>query len=555
MEVEFGKGLNILTGETGAGKSLLMGAIGLAQGKRADSIQVGKNSQKCIVELVFKFDPASKRLSVFHSAEWYDSDCEEQLVIRREISLSGKSRAFINDTPVKLDELKQLAEELIDLHGQHEDQKIVDTAKQISILDQYAGLEDKVKVYKNFLNKYLNIKKQIFSLREKESEAKRRSDYLAFQINELKTANLVDGEEEALEQELKILHSAEQLGETLQLSLEVLDRGEESVCGRLVNIERKLQKITSIHKNIEEETAKLNQARILIEDAAAELERIGESIENNPSRLSYIEERLSILHRLKTKFAASSVSELIGLLNQFREEYAKTEQLEEEINNLQFELKQMEDDMVPLALEIEEQRKKAALVLASEIEKILHEVGLNKGTFRIDVSRLHKEGVEVESGIWINQNGINHVEFLIQTNPGQPIEPLHSIASGGEVSRIMLALKAALAHRIQPAVLIFDEIDTGISGEIALKVGHVMDRLSETHQMIVITHLPQIASRGTKHFKIYKEVIDQNTYSRIKELQPEERIHEIAVIMSGEHPTANTLQSAWELLNLGKRSA
>ncbi len=552
IEVEFASGLNILTGETGAGKSLLLGALNLAQGRRFDSSLLAQKGKKCIVELEFRFDSEPESIRQFQDSDWYEADLYKCLIIRREITSSGKSRSFINDTPVLLDELKALTEYLIELHGQHEGQQILESKNQILALDQYAGITAQVQAYETIFDEYNKLIKEVDVLKASEAESKRKADYLKYQIDEIKKADIQYGEEQLLEQELKLLHHAELLVETLGHAIHVLDRDDESINRRLIEQEKKLSKITDIHDKIQEEIVKLEQARILIEDAVSELERIGGSIEANPKRLAYLEERLSLYHKLKTKYSATSADQLIDIVKELEQNYSQLEEQEGKITKLEKKIDEIIPEITKIGFDIENERIKAASELSRKIESILAEVGLNKSEFKIEVDRIKSDGVEIEKGIKANKSGFNQVTFLIRTNPGQPVAPLSSIASGGEISRTMLALKAALVQRIKPAVLIFDEIDTGISGETALKVGYVMDRIAESNQMIVITHLPQIASRGSQHFKIYKEVIDGNTFSRIKKLTPEERINEIAVIMSGDAPTTSTLKSARELISLKK---
>lgn len=553
VEVEFGPGLNVLTGETGAGKSLLMGALGLILGRRAESALLSASGQKCVVEAEFNLSGQPELLQRFAGAEWHEEGLESSLIVRREITASGKSRAFINDTPVNLPELRQLTEELIDLHGQHEGQHLMETSRQLAILDRYAGLTERVAEFGRVFSAYRNCRQEAENLRAQETEAKRRSDYLNFQVQELRDAQISVDEESQIDKELRFLHHAEQLGETLQQAIQTLDRQDDAVSSRLAEQTRQLERIASLHDKLAAELGKIEQARILIEDATRELEAIGESIDLDPRRLAFLEERLSLYHRLKLKYGARSSDELVAMLADFERELASIGRIDERVVELEAEADRLSEQLVSFGASLTEARKAAAAELQSSVEATLREVALVRAEFYIDLQPLASaEGVWLNAETKARADGLDAVAFMIRTNAGQAFGPLGSIASGGELSRVMLSVKAALAARMELAVLIFDEIDTGISGEIALKVGRVMERIAEKHQLIVITHLPQIASRGNRHYYIYKEVIENNTYSRVRELSQEERVSEIAKIMSGENPTANALQSAWELLRLGR---
>lgn len=550
LEIGFSSGLNILTGETGAGKSILLGAIGLILGRRADT-SVVISDEKCIVEAEFRLDES--QLRILHNS-YDDFDVEgDTLILRREISKSGKSRAFINDSPVNLQTLKSVTEPLIDIHGQHDGQLLMDEEVQLEILDQYASITDQVIAFGRQLAEWKKIEKQILELQTQESEAKRQTDYYQFQVQELQKAELNIEEETQIEQELQLLENAGLIGETLSKAVYILDEADESVCNQLSGLIKSLDKIAPLSKNITSESQKIADALTLLNDAALEMQAIQQNLDVDPRRLEYLNERINVINRLKLKYNTKTVSELINIQKEFEDKIQMYDSIEGAIIELQKESQNIAEKLIVKGLEIERLRIQAANDLSETVLNTLKEVGLIKTNFRIEVTRLITPNGYLSidgSNIQPTSKGINTVRFMVQTNLGLPWGALAQVASGGEISRVMLAIKSALAEKMKLSVLIFDEIDTGISGEVARKVGRVMEKLSEKHQILTITHLPQIASRGKHHFFIYKEMKNERIISQIRKLNLEERVLEIAKMMSGENPTPNALQSARESLSL-----
>ncbi|MCS6905305.1 MAG: DNA repair protein RecN [Bacteroidia bacterium] len=549
VEIEFSQALNILTGETGAGKSILLGAIGLILGKRADASVILDPEQKCIVEAEFWVKLTPEIIQILEQAEIEPS---EHIILRREISPNGKSRAFINDTPANLNTLRSLTSIVVDLHSQHEGIQLMQEDYQLNILDQYAGLQNEVSSFAESLTELRKIDKKIQDLRQQEAEAKRQIDYYRFQVEELRKANLSIEEEEQIEQDLMIMQNAEQIREVLLTNINTLYESDLSVTNQLASISKALEKIASLSPDINEELQKLEEASYLIADAVSGLQRIADLTEYDPSQLATLSERQSVYNRLKLKYGVRETKELLALQQEFEQKLGQFESIDEDIADLEKQKKQMQTALVLKGLEIEAARKQAAIHLANSINQSLKEVGLSKAEVQIAVERLLNPNglLEIENQkIQPDSKGINQVRFMIRTNEGLPMGPLSAIASGGELSRVLLAIKTALAEKMQLAVLIFDEIDTGISGEVAMKVGKVMEKIAQKHQIITITHLPQIASRKAKHFFIYKQIENGRTYSRIRVLSTEERVYEIAKMMSGENPSSFALQSAGELIN------
>ena len=536
VDISFPAGLNILTGETGAGKSMLMGAIGLILGKRAEASALLFPDKKSVIEAVFlPEDPA-----LIQSIEGMDDlDWESgELILRREISPAGKSRAFINDSPVNLNLLRAVASALVDLHGQHDGQQLLEPAFQLRLLDQYAGIQAQTEAFALLYRNWSKLAREIDAMIAQEAEAKRQSDFLRFQTEELNKANLSEEEEQRIDQELNLLEHAETIRETVGKNLFELFEDELSVYNRISNITRSLEKAGSLEERIAIEANRLNDLKYQMDDIASELQKIIDGIDTDPKTLTKLQERQSLYNKLKLKYGVKSVTELIALREQFAAQLLQFDTLEERIQESQALLQSYFQQVTEAGNLLSAARNTAAAELSQRIQQELPEVGLAKAAFQISLIAQRT----------CSATGFDEIRFMIRTNPGSPFGKLEDIASGGEISRVMLAIKAALAEKAALSVLIFDEIDTGISGEVALKVGKVMEKLAQNHQILTITHLPQIAGRGEHHFFIYKELKDGKTFSRIRKLSFDDRVQEIAVMMSGENPSAAALASARELL-------
>lgn len=549
-QVTFPGGLNILTGETGAGKSLLVGALGLIMGKRADSSAVFFPDTKCIVEAGFG-DFSRNLHKKLESYEDFDFE-DGQLIIRREISPSGKSRAFINDTPASLQLVKEISNMLVDLHGQHENQSLLLPDQQMAVLDAFVGNQ---KLLSKFSKKLAGLKEtqaEIRQLERKESEAQNRQDFLDFQIEELKEANLQVEEEEQLEQELNLLQNSEEIRDALAFACETLyNREELSVHQQVSEVVGQLEKFSNVGEEYKNYVEQLIESRELLKETSFALQNMLDAVDSDPERLSFIEERLAIYHNLKLKYKLRSGAELVELYEKLCEQADEFASLEGRITELRKLEVEQKENVMALGLELEESREKGRHALEEQINNLLTEVGFNEARLMMKIERNFQENGDLEiegKHIRATSSGINKVTFLIRTNPGLPMGPLSQIASGGEISRVMLAIKSALADRLEFPVLIFDEIDTGISGEIANKVGRVMQQLAERFQIISITHLPQIASKGHDHFMILKEVNNGRTISSVRKLGLDERIYQLARMISGDDPSESAIKNALEMI-------
>ncbi len=548
-EVEVPSGLNILTGETGAGKSLLVGALGLIIGRRLDNSAIFLSEEKCIIEAVFTH-LAPSILQQLKAMDEFDLD-DNMIVIRREARPNGKSRAFINDTPVSLQTLRQVGELLLDLHSQHENQYLLASDKQIDLLDAFAGSEEQVLIFQRSLSECHQLAKEIRELETKEASMRQQYDYISHQVSELEEAQLQPGEEEELESELKLLQNAEDIRESLEFAVNQLYHQDVSIYSQLSEVTDALDKIQDVNHELESNYQRMIEAQEILKEATFSLQNFLESAESNPERLNIVEERLGLYHSLKLKHGVKTGEELISKYESLGEQLQDVNSMEERITSLKKTYREQLVALSELGVAIESLRKEAKQALEDAINQLLAEVGFKKAHFHVMIERNVQEDGDLEiedQRLKALPSGINRVEFLIQTNPGVPAGPLAQIASGGEISRVMLAIKAALADKSEFPVLIFDEIDTGISGEIANKVGNVMHQLASKYQILAITHLPQIAARGDQHFKLIKKVEGNKTTSSVKQLSLVGRVHELATMMSGEHPTESALRSAQEMI-------
>jgi len=549
LDMRLGEGLNILTGETGAGKSLLLGAIGLILGKRVDYSFIFNPEEKCIVEAEFVGIPLG---TVNELRKYEDFDLEgDQIVLRREASANGKSRAFVNDTPVSLQVIKEVTSLLVDLHGQHENQRLLEADQQVSLLDQFAGNMDLVKEFGRHWQRCNELTKQISALEQEDLQAKQQHEFITFQLQELQNLTLTDEAEQSLEQELGLLQHAEEIKEALTESTGKLYEEDNSAYGILAETLKLLQQASSINPSIRAQQLRLEEAIDLVRDVTRQLGHIADNIDTDPQSLAKLQSEYDLLNKLKLKHGKKTASELGELRSIWQQQVKRVSSLGDEIIRTQQQLELQWAELAECGLNIEQKRLLAAPLIQDSVNKMLEEVGLEHARFQVDVKRsIHPDGPLTVEGkpTRVSSNGINQIEFMIRTNQGMPMGALNQTASGGEISRVMLAIKAALASKAELSVLIFDEIDTGISGATAQKVGKVMQKLSNQYQVIAITHLPQIASKGHQHFRIFKEIANGKTHSDVVKLLPNERVTEIARMLSGEEPTHAALQNAQELL-------
>lgn len=534
LDITFGNGLNIITGETGAGKSIILGALSLILGQRVESKYFYNQDKKCVIEGVFKV--SDHELKELFEAE--DLDFSDENILRREIAIDGKSRAFINDTPVNLNTLKYIGERLIAIHSQHATLEINNSDFQLLVLDSVAGQQDLLAKYKSELKQLKLNEQTLRDLEDKALEASNKQDYEQFLFDELAAANLVSDEQNQLEQELQKLTHAEGIKISLNNCLQLLDESEHNVIGQLKEAAHTLKNVEQYDKEIEALAERLRSVNIDLKDISFELSKIEENTLHNAELLQTTQDRLNLIYTLQQKHKVSSVEELIVIKQQLEAGLSESASYHEKIDLLKKTIAQQQSDLFKQAEQISENRKKAAVKVQEHITEVLHNLGMPNARLLVHLQEENQ----------LRKDGINQIGFLFSANLGQAPAPVQKIASGGELSRLMLAIKSLLAKNTSLATLIFDEIDTGISGETALKVGQVMEKLSENMQIISITHLPQIAAKGKNHYFVYKSEQDHKTSTGIKKLDDSERILAIAEMLSGKNPNEFALQNAKALL-------
>jgi len=534
VKVDFPSNLSIITGETGSGKSILLGALSLLLGQRAESDLVNDKAKKCIVEGVFISD--SEELKNFFSQN--DLDYGAEITIRREVSPEGKSRAFINDTPVTLVQLKAVTSRLIDIHSQHENLLLNESEFQLSVLDAYASHKTTITEYRKKFLRYKSVAKELDELVNKETESAKEKDYLEFQLKEMLDANLVEGEEKTMEEELEFLTHSEQIKEILVISGGVIKSGDANVISLLSEVKNKLSSIASYNPKLGELLERLNAAIIELKDMGAEVEFLEEKINFDSERVSFLTEKLEFLYHLFHKHHVKTIGELLKIRNGIDERLNSISSLENSIVKLTGEKETLHKQLKNLAENISAGRGKTIPVLQSEIQKNLVLLGMPDAQFKIEIKPTGDFG----------NYGTDAVKFLFSANKGKELREVEKVASGGELSRVMLVIKSLIAKYTELPAIIFDEIDSGVSGKVAGQVGELVLKISKSMQVMMITHLPQIASRGNAHFLVYKENENNKTVTRIKELSAGERIEEIARMISSGKPGASALKTASELL-------
>lgn len=536
LEISFADKLNIITGETGAGKSILLGALNLVLGERADNSILNSSGEKCVVEASFK-NFFERDFGVVFSKN--DLPYEDEMILRREIYTGGKSRAFVNDSPVTLNILKEIAERLIDFTTQNEKQILLRTSEQLNVLDEFGGLLKLREEYKKFFEETRVLENEIAQLKNHQNDLQQKLDFLSFQLKELQEANLQEGELENLEAERKVLENANLIAENIYIARQQLYENENSAYEQIARSANLIDKISSFNPQIAEVSQQIQNLKFSVKNADEILSGILNSINLDPKRMEFVEERISTYYSLMKKHRVQKTEELIRLREELSEKVSSIETSDEKISLLEEKLSENKNILSQKANALSEKRKKTALTLSKKIISLLREVGIAYPQFMIDINQRE------ELSSW----GKDEIEFLISTNKGVEPAPLHRIASGGEISRVMLAVKSALAGEFGTHTIIFDEIDTGVSGEVALRVGKVMESLAQNHQVLCITHIPQIASRGKSHYMVFKKVENNKTATQIKKLSERERVFEIAKLISGEKPAVSAQKTAEQLIN------
>ena len=538
LDIDFTPGFSVITGETGAGKSIILGAIGLLLGQRADVKAIKNGTSKCIVEAHFRI--ASYGLETFFNELDLEYDPEE-CILRREVSANGKSRAFINDTPASLTQMKALGEKLIDIHSQHQNLLLNKEGFQLTILDILAQDEKQLSAYKQVYTQYKNTCKELDTLIEQAEKSKQDEDYLRFQLEQLEEAGLKEGEQTILEQEAETLSHAEDIKAGLYRAGLLIDNAESnSILSQTKECIQALQGISPVYTPASEWTERLQSCYIELKDIAHDLSSAEEDVEFNPERLDYVNQRLNLIYNLQQKHRTDSVEELIDLAKKYQKQLNDIASFDDRISELRTKKDTLYNKVLEQAALLTRLRTGSAHLIEEQMKKLLIPLGMPNVRFAVELS-LRKEP---------DINGTDNVSFLFSANKNSPLQNVASIASGGEIARVMLSLKAMIAGAVKLPTIIFDEIDTGVSGSIAEKMALIMrDMGRQNRQVVSITHLPQIAARGTTHYKVYKEDTETGTNSYIRKLTPDERIHEIAHMLSGSTLTEAALNNARALLN------
>jgi DNA repair protein RecN (Recombination protein N) len=545
LEISFDKGLNIMTGETGAGKSIILGALSLILGQRAESRYFFNQQKKCVIEGTF-------RIADFHLKDFFednDLDYEAETVLRREVSADGKSRAFVNDTPVNLNSMKLLGERLIDIHSQHATLEINDPLFQLLVVDSVAKHPELLSNYQSKFRAYKKSTAKLQQLIEDSDKAKADLDYYQFQFDELEKAALAADEQESLEKELYALNNAEEIKRNLSRANYLMQDSEAAALSQLREAAHQLGTLTKFNPQIEELQERLNSSIIELKDIATEIENLEQRTTTDEARATEVNERLSLIYNLQKKHRVSTNQELLQLQNELSDKIQQAVFGDEAIEKLQQQLTADKKDLEQLAAQLTAGRQKAIPVIEEEVLRTLAEMGMGNSALKIELSALPDSGRNAAFG-GLGDNGADAVRFLFSANKGHALAEMSKVASGGELSRLMLSIKSLTAKNTALPTIIFDEIDTGVSGEVANKVGQIMEQLAENLQVITITHLPQIASKGQSHYFIYKDDEADTTRTRMRRLSQEERVQEIAKMLSGDKMGESALQNARELLAL-----
>ncbi|HLW61993.1 MAG TPA: DNA repair protein RecN [Flavobacterium sp.] len=533
--IDFTHNLTIITGETGAGKSILLDALGLVLGKRADLNTLRNKEEKCVIEAHFTI--TAYQMQLFF--EGLDLDYEPETIIRREILPSGKSRAFVNDVPTTLQNLQKLGNALIDIHTQHQTQDLFSEAYQINLIDVYADNTQLLTEYRQELNTFKKFQKSLLALKEAQSQAVKEQNYNVFLLDELLQADLKPGEQEALESQFELLDNVEKLGGFLEQSYAVLTNDEFGVNKQLYEVKNQLLKLVQISSQYESLVKRVESSFIELEDIAEELQNGLHNLIADPQQLDLINNKLQSIYQLQKKHNVSSIEELLQIQKELSDKVSVAENREDEIIAVEKELIKATQTLDVLTLKLHEKRTAVLEPLSSEISGLIKPLGMPNAQF--DIQLQLKDA--------FLSNGKDEINWLFSANKGMAFGTLKKTASGGELSRIMLAVKSILAAKSKLPTIIFDEIDTGVSGDVADKMGSIMKEMGNYMQIFAITHLPQVASKGNQHYKVSKYDDDQTTVSEIKLLTNDERVQEIAQMLSGNVITDAALQHASQLLD------
>ncbi|MET0637201.1 MAG: DNA repair protein RecN [Chitinophagaceae bacterium] len=536
LRIDFSRQLNVITGETGAGKSILVGALGLILGERADSAVLVAKDKKCVVEGVFTSD---SKPDVRQFLELNELDIEPELVLRREIGVNGKSRAFINDTPVNLSQLQALTSLLVDLHQQFDTMEIAETDFQRKVIDALAGNGSLLEEYQLLFRNYQVLRRETADLKEQKAQLDRESDYHQFQFNELDEAAFKENELEEADAELKLLSNSEGIKAALDKVYHDLEESEQPIVQQMKVLANQLQVYSGYHKDIPELVKRIQSAQIELQDLADETNRISDHISYDPSKIETLAERMSLGYRLQKKHSVGSTAELLQIKDGLQSKLDAVVNMDETIHLKEKEMERLREEALKIAKKLSVARLKQVKPLEEKVNTLLARVGMPNARLKVEISE--KE---------LNVSGTDNILFLFDANKSGKFQPVYKVASGGELSRLMLCIKSLVAEKIDLPTLIFDEIDTGISGEAAKQVGIIMKELTSNRQVVCITHQPQIAGKADSHFFVYKEATKDKVRTGIRLLDTEERVNAIAKMLSGEKPTAASLENAREMIGV-----
>ena len=534
LDIEFAKGLTIITGETGAGKSILLGALGMILGNRADTKVLYNASEKCIIEGYF--DIAAYDLQDFFDENEIDFD--KNTVVRRELTPSGKTRSFINDTPVNLTQLRAFSGKLVDLHQQFDTLDIHDTTFQLQMIDALAGNKAPLSMYREKYRLFQNDKKRLAQLIEKNERSAREIDFLNFQIDEFNKAELIDGEQDTLENNQQRLQNAETIKRNLSAAFQAISEDENSIVGQMRAISSSVSQVKKYTPSVSKLYDRIESLLFELEDIGGELESIAEQTEYDPERIIDIQTRLDVIYKLQKKHGVATVEQLLAIQDDLQNQLNAFGDLSEEIENLQKDIAQKAEILKKLAGELSAKRKFVIPQFEQQVEAMLHQLSMEN-------ARLKVQTIDLED---FTPTGSDDIQFLFAANRGSRMMPIKDVASGGELSRLALCTKSLVASAIPLPTLIFDEIDSGVSGDVALKMGNILQKLSSHHQVVVITHSPQVAAKAEKHYFVYKTHKEDRTITDVRPLSKDERIKAIAVMLSQNPPSTSALANAKELL-------
>ena len=540
LDIDFEKGMSVLTGETGAGKSIIIGALGLLMGQRADTKTIREGEQKCIIEGTFILPEKKDNL---RQALWFDEmdiEYDTQCIIRREINVNGKSRTFINDTPAQLNQLKELASWLIDIHSQHENLLLRNDDFQRDIVDAVAGNGELVRQYEKEYKNYKKLLNDLQQLTEQKENYDRTYDYVKFQYDQLEQAHLQPDELEALETEQQQLAHTEDILSALSTAISLLDYEESGVCQALKECVNRLKHVEHYLPSLPQLKQRLDSSSIEINDILSELTSLQEHTSFDPERLQIVEERIDLINNLLQKHHVQDTKQLLELKEQFAQTLEEHDNFDERLNMLNKQLAEQKEQLSSLANQLTGSRKKACPTIVAQVEKDLKTLGIQHARIEIRITPLAD----------FTGSGIDDVRIFFAANKNQTLRPAQEIASGGEIARLMLCLKSITTQQQAIGTIVFDEVDTGVSGEVASNMGEIMRAMSEHRQVIVITHLPQIAAKGQQHYKVYKQDGETMTETHIKRLNNDERIEELAHLLSGDTLTQAALDNAKALLKI-----